>query len=39
MKEIDPKTTSRAKAFELWMKAPMPTVTMTKRFAYRNARA
>ena len=32
MREIDPKTTSRAKAFELWMKAPMPMVTMTKRF-------
>lgn len=32
MREIDPKTTSRAKAFDLWMKAPMPMVTMTKRF-------
>lgn len=32
MREIDPKTTSRAKAFELWMKAPMPMVTMTKTF-------
>lgn len=32
MREIDPKTTSRAKAFELWMKAPMPMVTMTKRY-------
>ena len=32
MREVDPKTTSRAKAFELWMKAPMPMVTMTKRF-------
>ena len=32
MREIDPKTTSRAKAFDLWMKAPMPMVTMTKTF-------
>ena len=30
MREIDPKTTSRAKAFELWMNATMPMVTMTK---------
>lgn len=27
---IDPKDTSRAKAFELWMKSPMPMVTLTK---------
>ena len=32
MREIDPKTTSRAKAFELWMNATMPMVTMTKTF-------
>lgn len=32
MREIDPKTTTRAKAFEQWMKAPMPMVTMTKTF-------
>lgn len=32
MREIDPKTTSRAKAFELWIKATMPMVTMTKTF-------
>lgn len=32
MREIDPKTTSRAKAFDLWMKATMPMVTMTKTF-------
>ena len=32
MREIDPKTTNRAKAFELWMKAAMPMVTMTKTF-------
>lgn len=30
MKEIDPKTTTRASAFELWMKAPMPMVTLFK---------
>ena len=30
MKEIDPKSTSRALAFELWMKAPMPMVTLIK---------
>lgn len=32
MREIDPKTTTRAKAFELWMNATMPMVTMTKTF-------
>lgn len=30
MEELDPKQTSRAAAFELWMKAPMPMVTLTK---------
>ena len=30
--EIDPKETSRAIAFELWMKSPMPMVTLTKTF-------
>ncbi len=30
MKEIDPKSTSRALAFALWMKAPMPMVTLMK---------
>ncbi len=30
MKEIDPKQTKRAEAFELWMKAPMPMVTLFK---------
>lgn len=30
MKKIDPKETSRACAFELWMKAPMPMVTFFK---------
>lgn len=30
MKEVDPKETSRAYAFEMWMKAPMPMVTFFK---------
>ena len=30
MKEINPKDTSRAYAFEMWMKAPMPMVTFFK---------
>ena len=30
MKEVDPKSTPRALAFELWMKAPMPMVTLMK---------
>ena len=29
---IDPKETSRARAFELWMASPMPMVTVTKTF-------
>ena len=29
---IDPKETSRAAAFNLWMKSPMPMVTLTKTF-------
>ena len=29
---IDPKNSSRAQAFELWMKSPMPMVTLTKTF-------
>ena len=32
MKEINPKETSRAHAFELWMSSPMPMVTLTKTF-------
>ncbi len=32
MKEIDPKDTTRAAAFELWMKAPNPMVTFFKTF-------
>lgn len=38
MREIDPKTTNRAKAFELWMKSPMPMVTMTKTFDITHLR-
>lgn len=30
MKEIDPEKTTRAYAFEMWMKAPMPMVTFFK---------
>ena len=30
MREVNPKDTSRAKAFELWMKAPNPMVTFFK---------
>lgn len=30
MREADPKSTSRALAFELWMQAPMPMVTLMK---------
>jgi len=30
--EIDPKDTIRAQAFELWMKSPMPMVTLMKTF-------
>ena len=30
MREVDPKQTPRALAFDLWMKAPMPMVTLTK---------
>ena len=31
-KEINPRETSRAEAFELWMSSSMPMVTMTKTF-------
>ena len=30
--EINPKETNRAIAFELWIKSPMPMVTLTKTF-------
>lgn len=38
MREVDPKTTNRAKAFELWMNATMPMVTMTKSFDITHLR-
>ena len=34
--EINPKDTSRAQAFELWMGSPMPMVTLTKTFDVRR---
>ena len=30
--EINPKDTNRAQAFEMWIKSPMPMVTLTKTF-------
>lgn len=30
MKELDPKQTNRAEAFQLWMRVPMPMVTLVK---------
>lgn len=36
MREIDPKETSRAAAFELWMKAPMPMRTLIKTLDVTN---
>ena len=30
--EVNPKDTSRTQAFELWMKSPVPMVTLTKTF-------
>ena len=30
--EVNPKDTTRAKAFEMWMTSPMPMVTLTKTF-------
>ena len=39
MQEIDPKQTNRAKAFELWMKAPMPMVTMHKSYDITHLRS
>lgn len=38
MREIDPKTTNRAKAFDLWMRSPMPMVTMTKTYDITHLR-
>ena len=31
-KEVDPRDTTRAEAFSLWMTSPMPMVTLTKTF-------
>ena len=36
--EIDPKETSRAQAFALWMKSPMPMVTVVKKFDVTHLR-
>ena len=36
--EIDPRETSRAQAFELWMKSPMPMVTLVKTFDVTHLR-
>ncbi len=30
MKEVNPRSTARAYAFEMWMKAPMPMLTFFK---------
>lgn len=38
MRVVDPKTTSRAKAYELWIKSPMPMVTMTKTYDITHLR-
>ena len=38
MREIDPNTTNRAKAFKLWMQSPMPMVTMTKTYDITHLR-
>ena len=36
MREVDPKQTKRAAAFELWMKAPMPMVTLFQTMDVTN---
>ena len=36
MKEVNPKETTRAYAFEMWMKAPMPMVTFFKTLNVSN---
>lgn len=38
MREIDPKETSRAYAFEMWMKAPMPMVTFFRTLSVGKLR-
>ena len=30
--EVNPKDTTRAEAFEMWITSPMPMVTLTKTF-------
>ena len=35
-KEIDPRNTTRAKAFEMWMNAPNPMVTFFKTLDVTN---
>ncbi len=35
-REVNPQETTRAKAFELWMKAPNPMVTFFKTFDVTN---
>lgn len=36
MREVDPKQTKRAAAFELWMRAPVPVVTLFKTLDVTN---
>ena len=36
MKEIDPKQTDRAAAFDLWIDAPMPMITLFKTLDVKN---
>lgn len=36
MKEVNPKETTRAYAFEMWMNAPMPMVTFFKTLDVSN---
>ena len=38
MNEIDPALTTRAYAYEMWMKAPMPMVTLIKSLDVTNLR-
>ena len=35
-REVDPKDTTRAAAYEFWMKAPNPMVTFFKTFDVTN---
>lgn len=38
MREVDPKHTKRARAFDLWMQAPMPMVTLFYTLEVSNLR-